>query len=949
MAEGLDHFKKDYRARFCHGGGKKIDIQPGQNVLKFIQDCFESCDSELTISSPCTACCSTPVGRNQTRTSIQSQRSNAGLTNSVKRTCISSASVPASPPDTVSSQGGLHKSYLTPAIHGYAADSKKTESPLSKGEAHDTLKDAEALCKSPAEFVDPEDDNGALGSPLLVEEAKSSPVHILHFDDQNTPAVVKSRAEVVGLEGPQTGRDEQTLTQRAERTTVSSVRKRKSSFSSAFLAAVTTGTVGKRYTASISPPSPPVVKDEDVELESECEFLIDESDGLSSNSWFSIPQKNNKSKKDGSATPVTKSQSSEKEKTEGKKGKTGKVQAEAFTEQKMHNLDVRVQHDFKGMSQSDPVSSKGEGNGLKSQKQSSTHVGKSKKDALHQDSPRRRKMSCGPEAEQLMLSLCGSDTEGYDEEHKKRVMPNEDSPMPSAEHHEEQMPSPKENLKSSKYLQSASKAFLHSIHKKHTAKQKLQESKDKLSKKRAESQRKKLKKSAKKSSNKKPQLKRGESSDSESSEEGLEREPVELNEMFTSPLRQKLENSVLQKLALSEKPKNVLHALESLCGVYNKTPVKAAELLQRLTDSIQNSEKKNSEKKRSLVKSSGKTLKKINHRTHKGVSSNPEDTEPQNTTDSDSSSAHEVARKKHKQSDAKIKSNKRKHSAQHRLQDSSAAVKVMSCESGPVLEHCDEFTSRSKCCEQDNESSDDSEDLHYQVRNLSDKISRRKIVMPSNTPNVRRTKRIRLKPLEYWRGERVNYTMRPSGGLTISGIVCPETEPRRKNRQKKIRHKEKRNYTKNEVAKKLNCTLADTSKPTIVVDPVTNQEVLQECINTGNSHLSFFKDESVEIYKNLNTSTFSTGKLILKPLKEKGQQFVYMDTIAFHVIHGKIVVTLHKTSYCLTSGAFFYIPAGNQYNIRNLLNEESVLLFTQFKNDRPIVTSTLLEPEPSSP
>lgn len=69
----------------------------------------------------------------------------------------------------------------------------------------------------------------------------------LHFDDQNIPAVVKSRAEVVCLEGPQTGRDEQTLTQRAERTAVSSVRKQKSSFSSAFLAAVTTGTVGKRF------------------------------------------------------------------------------------------------------------------------------------------------------------------------------------------------------------------------------------------------------------------------------------------------------------------------------------------------------------------------------------------------------------------------------------------------------------------------------------------------------------------------------------------------------------------------------------------------------------------------------------------------------------------------------------------------------------------------------
>ncbi|KAI6069978.1 Centromere protein C [Aix galericulata] len=759
MAEGLAHFKKDYRTRFCHGGGKKIDIQPGQNVLKFIQDCFESCDNELTISSPCTACCSTPVGRNQTRTSVQTQRqSDTGLTNSVKRTSISSASVPASPPDTVSSQGGPHKSYLTPTVHGYTADSKKTENPLPEGGPHDTLKDAEALCKSPVEFVDPEEDNGALTSPRLLEEAKSSPVHM--------------------------------------------------------------------YTDSISPPSPPVVKDHDVKQENECEFLIDESDGLSSNSWFSIPQKKRKSKKDGSATPVTKSQSSEKGKTDGKKGKTGKVQAEALTEQKTRNLDVRMQRDFKGTSQLDSVSSKREGNQLKSQKQSSTRVGKSKKGALHQDSPRHRKMSCKPEAEQLMLSVSGWDTEACDEEHKKRMKPK-----------------------------------------------------------------------------------------------GLEREPDELNEMFTSPLRQTSGNSVLQKLASSEKPKKVSRALESLHGVHNKTPVKAAELMQHLTDSIQNSEKK-----RSLAKSPGKMLKKISHRTPKGVSSNAEDIEPQNTTDSDSSSAHEVARKKHKQTDVKVKSNKRKHNAQRRLH-------------GPVLDNCDEFTSRSKRCKEDNGSSDDSEELYYQAINLSDEISRHKIVMPSNTPNVRRTKRIRLKPLEYWRGERVNYVMRPSGGLMITGIVCPETEPHRKDRQKKIDHKEKRNYTKNEASKKFNYTLADTSKPTVVVDPVTNEEVLQECINTGRSHLSFFKDESVEIYKNLNTSTFSTGKLILKPLKEKGHQFVYMDTIAFHVIHGKIVVTLHKTSYYLTSGAFFYIPAGNQYNIRNLLNEESVLLFTQFKNDSCAQTS----------
>ncbi|NXL07340.1 CENPC protein, partial [Mesembrinibis cayennensis] len=581
---------------------------------------------------------------------------------------------------------------------------------------------------------------------------------------------------------------------------------------------------------------------------------------------------------------------SEKEKTESKKGKKRKVQVEALTKQKTDDLDVRV-HGFKGTSESDPVSNS-EGKVLKSQRQNSTPMGKTKKDALRQGSPNQKKeMSWKPEAEELMLSQSGLETKASDAEQcKTRVMPSEDLPMPSAGHQQDRTVSPKKNRKSSKDLQSASKASQRLVHKKQTAKQKLP--KDTVAKRLAESPRKKLKKSGKKSSNKKPQLQREESSDSEPGEEELEREPVKLNEVFASPRHQNLQTSMIQKLAKSDKPKNVLRALESLGGANNKTPVKA---LQHLIDSV-----KKSEKKQLSAKSSGKIAKKICCRTSKGVCSNPEDAESQ--TDSDSSSVQDMARKNQELSDVKIK-RKRKRNTQHGLPGGFFNI-----------------------------FSDNSEDFNCQVRNLlSDNIARHKIVMPSNTPNVRRTKRIRLRPLEYWRGERINYTMRPSGGLVISGIVCPETEPHRKIKRRKGGHKQKRDETRSEIPANLDHTLADTSKPTVVLDPVTNEEVLLECVNTESSHSCFFKDESVEIYKNLNTSAFATGRLILKPFKEKGHQFVHMDTIAFHVICGKIIVTLHKTSYYLTTGDFFYVPAGNGYNIRNLLNEESVLLFTQLK------------------
>ncbi|KAM9662205.1 centromere protein C isoform 1-T3 [Morphnus guianensis] len=918
MAEALNHFKKDYRARFCHGGGNKIDVQPGQNVLTVIQDCFESCSSDLEISSPSATCCSTPIVGNEKRTSIQSQRPKARLTNSVKRACNSAESLPASPLKPVSSRGWSHESPLKPAIHDHVADSEKPKSPVSERETNNMLKDVEALCKSPAASLDSEDDYGAIGSPLLLEEAKRS-VHVLHFDDQNNPAAAKRHVEVENVEGPQTGRDEQVVpVQGTVHIAASSVRKEKS-LSSVVLAAVATGMLGKRCSASMSPPLPPPVKDQDIEIENECEFLIDESDGVPFNS-FSMPHKNKQSKKDGSAISVSKSQSSEKEKTESKKGKNRKVQLEALTTQKMDDLDVRV-HDFKGASGTDPVSNS-EGKVLKSQRQKSTHMGKTKKHALRQGSSNQKKDTSGkPEGKELVLSWSRLETEASDaEQHKTRVMPSDDLPMPSAGHQQEQTLSPKKDLKSSKYVQSASKASQQLVHKKQTAKQKVPE----VSKRLAESPRKKLKKSGKKSSNKKPRLQREGSSDSEPDEEELEREPVKLNEVFTSPLHQKLQTSVIQELAKFETPENGLHTLESLCGANNKTPVKA---LQHLIDSV-----KNAEKKQLSAKSSGKMPQKMHYRASKGVCSNPEDTESQ--TDSDSFSVQDTARKKQKLSDVKIKSNKRKRNMQHGLRDYVAAEKATSCESGPALEHGDKSASRIKSWEQDTTSSGNSEDLNYQVKNLlSDSIARHKIVMPSNTPNVRRTKRIRLRPLEYWRGERVNYTMRPSGTLVISGIVCPEVEPYRKVERRKGDRKKRRDETRSEIPPNLVDALADTSKPTLVVDPVTNGEVLLECVNTESSNSCFFKDESIEIYKNLNTSYFATGRLILKPFKEKGHQFVYMDTIAFHVIHGKIIVTLHKTSYYLTTGDYFYVPAGNGYNIRNLLNEESVLVFTQLKKD----------------
>ncbi|NXP80442.1 CENPC protein, partial [Ramphastos sulfuratus] len=575
-----------------------------------------------------------------------------------------------------------------------------------------------------------------------------------------------------------------------------------------------------------------------------------------------------------------------RKKTESRKGKKRKVQAEALTEQQADDLDVRVL-DFRGASESE-ADSNSEGKVLKSPWQSSTRMGKTGKDALRRGSPKQKKeMSRRPGASTVTLPHSELVTQASDAEQcKTRESPGGDSPVPSGEHQQEKTVSQKKNLKFSKNLQLASKASQHLDPKKETAKQK--PPKTPVAKGQAKSPRKKLKKSAKKSSNKKPLLQREESSDSEPGEEELERERVKLAKESTLLPHQKLETPTSQKLTKSEKPENILQVLESLDDASNRSLVKA---LQCLIDSV-----KSSEVKQLPAKSSEKAPQKLCHRDSEGACSDAENA--QSHVCSDSTSMQDRVTKKQKAADVKGKSNKRKRHVQHGPH-------------GPVLEDGDKFAPGNQCSEQDSLSPDVSEDLDFQGRALlSDKSKSHKIVMPSNTPNVRRTKRIRLKPLDYWRGERVNYAVSPSGDLVVCGVVCPETESQRTIRQRKDGHKQERVKRRNKKPLLVDRSLADTSKPTVVLDPVTNEEVPLECVTTEMCHSCFFKDERVEIYKHLNTSAFATGKLILKPLKEKGHQFVHMDTIVFHVIYGKIIATLHKTSYCLTTGDYFYVPAG---------------------------------------
>ncbi|XP_071470419.1 centromere protein C isoform X2 [Marmota flaviventris] len=179
-----------------------------------------------------------------------------------------------------------------------------------------------------------------------------------------------------------------------------------------------------------------------------------------------------------------------------------------------------------------------------------------------------------------------------------------------------------------------------------------------------------------------------------------------------------------------------------------------------------------------------------------------------------------------------------------------------------------------------------------------EKKTHHKLILPSNTPNVRRTKRIRFKPLEYWRGERIDYQETSSENKLILNV---------------------------------DISLRDPLQPTPVKDPETREIVLMDLIKPQDTYQFFVEHGGLKVYKTLDTPLFSTGKLILGPYEEKGKQHVGQDILIFYVHFGDLLCTLYESPYLITTGDSFYVPSGNYYNIKNLLNDESILLFTQIK------------------
>lgn len=204
---------------------------------------------------------------------------------------------------------------------------------------------------------------------------------------------------------------------------------------------------------------------------------------------------------------------------------------------------------------------------------------------------------------------------------------------------------------------------------------------------------------------------------------------------------------------------------------------------------------------------------------------------------------------------------------------------------------------------------------------------------------VRRSKRVKVPPLAYWRNERIVYNLEQEKPH-IKEIVYapPPTKPERKKRRKPI-EKASRPSQKRRIEESSDDNDDDSFEEGEVTDKVeglvfdypdmnqSSTRVLAWAANAGD-----FKDVKNAAYSLATlydyNSVYCAGGIInirangSKPLKPSKQ-----NSYIFYVISGKVQVNVSDTVFKLRKGGSFEVPRGNYYSITNIDGEQDARLF----------------------
>lgn len=204
---------------------------------------------------------------------------------------------------------------------------------------------------------------------------------------------------------------------------------------------------------------------------------------------------------------------------------------------------------------------------------------------------------------------------------------------------------------------------------------------------------------------------------------------------------------------------------------------------------------------------------------------------------------------------------------------------------------------------------------------------------------TRRSKRRRIKPLEWWRNEKQVYVRKainaPTGKTfvtTVKEVVYapppspPTTLGRRQPHHPTLQSKLKKH------------NLSEKPNPDVPVINYTDGTEKMTRVTVTPDYLDpkLVKGQGFYFQKLFSEGEFlNSGVIELPKDGKKENRSSHDNAFIFTVVSGTIKATVHKTTFVVKTGSQFYVPRGNQYSIDNLGNSKARIYFVSAKEVKP--------------
>ncbi|KAH9981386.1 Mif2/CENP-C like-domain-containing protein [Lactifluus volemus] len=209
---------------------------------------------------------------------------------------------------------------------------------------------------------------------------------------------------------------------------------------------------------------------------------------------------------------------------------------------------------------------------------------------------------------------------------------------------------------------------------------------------------------------------------------------------------------------------------------------------------------------------------------------------------------------------------------------------------------------------------------------------------PESSTGLRRGKRLRYEPLEWWRCEKVVYGRRDPGKVTyvptIKEIVrIPKDLPKPLGGT----HKGKRRGTRGKTEETVSVVNPEdgwddkTATNGVVIDWFTGNEVSRRLAFPGRmvQHRPAANNDFFFTKVFGDGEYIAAGQLRIPPNKHKPSKMTKDNTYVFYVIDGAVTFKVHESSYVLCAGGMILVPRGNTYYIENISERDAKLFFAQ--------------------